>query len=51
MAVQAPFAPPNISFYIDTPMLVNDMPFILATLSLDQQVIIFKTTFLYINAI
>ena len=32
-------------------MLVHDMPFILATLSMDQQVIIFKTTFLYINAI
>ena len=30
---------------------VHDMPFILPTLSMDQEVIIFKTTFLYINAI
>ena len=46
-----PFAPPNISFYVDTPMLVYDVPFILATLSLDQEVIIFQTTCLFINAI
>ena len=32
-------------------MLVHDLPFILPTLSMDQEVIIFKTTFLYINAI
>ena len=33
------------------PMLVHDLPFILPTLSMDQEIIIFKTTFLYINAI
>ena len=38
-------------FLLDTPMLVHDMPFILPTLSMDQEVIIFKTTFLYINGI
>ena len=42
---------PSTHFLLDTPMLLHDMPFILATLSMYQQVIIFKTTFLYINAI
>ena len=42
---------PSKHFLLDTPMLVHDMPFILPTLSMDQEVIIFKTTFLYINAI
>ena len=43
---------PSKHFILDMPMLVHDMPFILATLStMYQQVIIFKTTFLYINAI
>ena len=32
-------------------ILVYDMSFILASLPMDQQAIIFKTTFLYINAI
>ena len=45
-----PFALPK-HFLLDTPMLVHDMPFILATFLMYQQVIIFKTTFLYINAI
>ena len=42
---------PSKHFLLDTPMLVHDMSFILPTLSMDQEVIIFKTTFLYINAI
>ena len=42
---------PSKHFLLDTPMLVHDMSFILATLSMYQQVIIFKTTFLYVNAI
>ena len=41
-----PFALPK-HFLLDTPMLVHDMQFILATLPMDQQVITFKT---YINA-
>ena len=32
-------------------ILVHDMPFILASLPMDRQVIIFKTTFLYIDPI
>ena len=39
------------SRYMPIYMLAHDMPFILATLSMYQQVIIFKTTFLYTNAI
>ena len=42
---------PSKHFLLDTPMLVHDMPFNLPILSMDQEVIIFKTTFLYINAI
>ena len=38
----------NIKIHL-TPSLAHDVPFILATLSMDQ-VIIFKTIFLYINA-
>ena len=41
-----PFALPK-HFLLDTPMLVHDMQFILATLPMDRQVITFKT---YINA-
>ena len=42
---------PSKHFLLDTTMLVHDMPFNLATLSMDQEVIIFKATFMYINAI
>ena len=42
---------PSKHFLLDTPMLVHDMPFNLPTLSMDQEVKIFKTTFLYVNAI
>ena len=42
---------PSKHFLLDMPMLVHDLPFILPTLSMDQEVIIFKTTFMYINAI
>ena len=42
---------PSKHFLLNKPMLVHGLPFILPTLSTDQEVIIFKTTFLYINAI